>query len=68
MLVGVQDGPFPTEKGVQMSSQTIYAFTLGLSHPTFRNLLEKEHHLHEIIHCCVALLKVNHDSLHSTTT
>ena len=50
MLVGVQDGPFPTEKGMQMSSQTIYAFTLGLSHPTFRNLLEKEHHLHEIIH------------------
>ena len=50
MLVGVQDGPFPTEKGVQMSIQTTYAFTLGLSHPIFRNLLEKEHHLHEIIH------------------
>ena len=62
MLVGVQDGPFPTEKGGQMSRQTTYAFTLGLSHPTFRNLLEKEHHLHKIIHCWVALLKVNHDS------
>ena len=62
MLLGVQDGPFPTEKGVQMSRQTTYAFTLGLSHPTFRNLLEKEHHLHKIIHCWVALLKVNHDS------
>lgn len=50
MLVGVWDGPFPTEKGVQMSIQTTYAFTLGLSHLIFRNLLEKEHHLHEIIH------------------
>ena len=57
MLVGVQDGPFPTEKGGQMSSQTTYAFTLGLSHPTFRNLLEKEHHLHEIIHCWWLCLK-----------
>ena len=64
MLVGVQDGPFPTEKGVQMSSQTTYAFTLGLSHTTFRNPLENEHHLHEIIHCWVLLLKVNHDSQH----
>ena len=64
MLVGVQDGPFPTENGVQMSSQTTYSFTFGLIHPTFRKLLEKGHHLHEIIHCWVALLKVNHDSQH----
>ena len=40
MLVGVQDCPFPTEKGVQMSCQTTYTFTLGPSHPTLRNLLE----------------------------
>ena len=36
----MQDGPFPTEQGMGMSSQTTYAFTLGPSHPTLSNLLE----------------------------
>ena len=37
-LVGVQDGPPPTEKGVGISGQTTYVFTPGPSHPTHRNL------------------------------
>ena len=50
-LVGVQDGPPPTEKGVGISGQTTYVFTLGLSHPTSRNLLEiRKCHSYEFIH------------------
>ena len=37
-LVGVQNGPSPTEKGVGISGQTTYVFTPGPSHPTRRNL------------------------------
>ena len=58
-LLGVQDGPSPMEKGVGISSQTIYVFTLGPSHPTPRNLLEiREHHLNDVRHCWVTLLKL----------
>ena len=37
-LIGVQDGLSPIEKGVGISGQTTYVFTLGPSHPTHRNL------------------------------
>lgn len=40
MLVGVWDGPFP-EKGVQMSIQTTYAFTLGLQPSYFQKSIRK---------------------------
>ena len=42
MMVGVQDSPYPTEKGVELSNQTTYAFTLRHSHPTLRNLLKNK--------------------------
>ena len=65
MLAGVKDSPSSKEKGVEISRQTTYAFMLGPSHPTPRNLLEiRKHHLHEVIHGWVALLKVDHDSQH----
>ena len=68
-LVGVQDGPSPPEKGVGISGQTMCAFSLGPSHPTSRNLLEiRKHHLHEVMHCWVTLLKVDHDSQHKYNT
>ena len=44
---------------MEISNQTIYAFTLGPSHTTSSNLLEiRKYHLHKVIHCCVALLKL----------
>ena len=44
---------------MKISNQTIYALTLGPSHTTSSNLLEiRKYHLHKVIHCCVALLKV----------
>ena len=68
-LVRVQDGPFSTEKSVGISSQTMYVFTLGPSHPTLRNLLEiRKHHLNDVRHCWVTLLKVDHDSQHMYDT
>ena len=61
----MQDGP-STEKGVGISSQITYVFTLGPSPPTSRNLLEvRKRHSHEVIHFWVALLKIEHDSQHT---
>ena len=46
-------------EGMEISSQTIYAFTLGPSHTTSSNRLEiGKYHLHKVIHCCTVLLKV----------
>ena len=64
-LAGVQDGPSPMEKGVGISSQITYAFTPGHSHPTSRNLLEIKEYPHKVIHCWVALLKIDHDFQHT---
>ena len=64
-LLRMQDGLSPMEKSVGITGQITYAFTPGLRHPTPRNLLEiRKHHLHEVIHCWVTLLKVDHDSQH----
>ena len=62
-LAGVQDGPSPLEKDVGISSETMCAFTFGPRHSTPRNLLQirRKHHLHEVIHVWVALLKVDQD-------
>ena len=61
----MQDGPSPMEKDVGISSETMCAFTFGPSHSTPRNLLQiRTHHLHEVIHIWVALLKVDQDSEH----
>ena len=44
---------------MEIPNQTIYALTLGPSHITSSNLLEiRKYHLHKVIHCCMALLKV----------
>ena len=64
-LIGVQDGLSPIEKGVGISSQITYVFTLGPCHPMPRILLEVKEHLHEVIHSWVALLKINHDCQHT---
>ena len=65
-LVGVQDGPSPTEKDVGISGQITYVFTFGSSHPTTRNLLEiRKCHSHEFILCWIVLLKIHHDSQHT---
>ena len=48
-----------------ISSETMCAFTFGPSHSTPRNLLQiRKHHLHEVIHVWIALLKVDQDSKH----
>ena len=38
---------------------------LGPSHSTSRKLLEIKEHSHKVIHCWVALLKIDHDSQHT---
>ena len=44
---------------MKISNQTIYALALGPSHTTSSYLLEiRKYHLHTVIHCCMALLKV----------
>ena len=46
-------------ESMEIPNQTIYALTLGPSHTTSSNLLEiRKYHLHKVIHCCMALLKV----------
>lgn len=59
-LTGAQNGNPPMDKGVGISSRTIYAFTHGPSHPLLGIFRNKEMSFAQGDYCCVALLNIEH--------